>query len=154
MRRRPRWPWQRPPEDDEREASEGTEPERPDPARPDPARATRPEGPAGFHWEGLGLAPERRGPKGYRRADVRVHDEVCARLTDDSRVDASAIEVSVEEGVVTLRGMVADRAQKRRAERIAEHAHGVEDVMNELRIRRERPAERQALPSSNGGGRG
>ena len=123
--------------------------------RADPARATRPEGPAGFHWEGLGLPPEhaRRGPKGYRRNDARIRDEVCDRLTDDHRVDATAIDVRVEDGVVTLRGTVADRAQKRRAERIAERAHGVEDVMNELRIGRERPVERQALPSSNGGGR-
>jgi hypothetical protein len=147
-----RWPWQRPPpeHDEQPEASESAEPD-----RPDPARGTRPEGPAGFYWEGLGLPPERgrRGPKGYRRGDARIHDEVCDRLTDDHRVDATAIEVRVEDGVVTLRGVVADRAQKRRAERIAERAHGVDDVMNELRIRRERPVEREALPASNGGGR-
>lgn len=144
MRRRVRWPWQRPPPEQE-PAPLAQEPS-------DPTRRTRPEGPAGFGWEGLGLAPERArlGPRGYRRSDGRVRDEVCERLTDDHRVDATAIEVRVEDGVVYLQGLVADRGQKRRAERIAERAHGVEDVMNELRIRRERPAARQALPTSNG----
>jgi hypothetical protein len=150
MRRRPRWPWKAPP-------AEEREPFVHD--RPDPARGTRPEGPVGFYWEGLGLAPEgHRGPKGYRRTDARLREEVCDRLTDDHRVDATAIEVRVEDGVVYLRGTVADREQKRRAERIAERAHGWMDVMNELRIRRERSPrepvqEGHAPPSSNGGGR-
>lgn len=125
---------------------------------PDPSRGTRPEGPSGFYWEGLGLAPEGAhrglGPKNYQRTDARVHDDVCARLTDDHRVDASAIDVRVEDGVVYLCGAVADRAQKRRAERIAERARGVVDVMNELRITRERPRrEPHAMPASNGEGR-
>lgn len=74
-------------------------------------------------------------PKGYRR-DERIHDAVCAQLTDDDEVDATEVEVRVDDGVVFLRGRVGDRAQKRRAEVIAERARGVEDVMNELRIER------------------
>jgi len=126
---------------------------------PDPSRGIRPEGPGGFYWEGLGFEPASqhrgRGPKGYRRPDARIAEEVCERLTEDHHVDASAIDVVVEDGVVHLRGTVADRPQKRRAERVAERARGVVDVMNELRIARERPAARAAGPvhSSNGGGR-
>lgn len=108
---------------------------------PDPVRGIRPEGPGGFYWEGLGFeTPSEhrgRGPKNYRRPDARIADDVCARLTDDSRVDATHIAVSVQDGVVYLRGTVADRAQKRRAERVAERPRGVVDVMNELRIARE-----------------
>lgn len=111
---------------------------------PDPSRGIRSEGPGGFFWEGLGFGTPSdlrgRGPKGYRRSDARIADEVCERLTVDSHVDATHVEVTVRDGVVYLRGKVADRAQKRRAEWIAEQARGVFDVMNELELMRESPS--------------
>lgn len=76
-----------------------------------------------------------RGPKGYTRSDERVREDVCERLTFDPRVDASDIEVDVQEGEVILRGFVADRAAKRAAGRDAESVPGVVDVRNELRLR-------------------
>lgn len=75
-----------------------------------------------------------RGPKGYRRSDDRIKEEVCDALTHDSRVDASEIEVSVESGVVTLKGTVEERQMKRMAEECAENIHGVSDVKNEIRV--------------------
>jgi osmotically-inducible protein OsmY len=75
-----------------------------------------------------------RGPRGYRRSDERIREDVNERLTDDWRVDAIDIEVSVDNGVVTLAGRVASRAEKRRAEDIAESVSGVTDVSNQLRI--------------------
>ena len=36
------------------------------------------------------------GPKGYRRSDERIRDDVSDRLSDDSWLDASDIEVKVE----------------------------------------------------------
>ena len=61
-------------------------------------------------------------------------EQVNERLTDDGRVDASAIEVTAENGEVTLSGTVGDRGQKRRAEDLAESVRGVDDVHNRLTI--------------------
>jgi hypothetical protein len=75
-----------------------------------------------------------RGPRGYRRTDERIREEVCEFLTEDGLLDASSIEVLVEDGEVTLEGNVRSRAQKRRAEDLAEIVLGVHDVHNRLRI--------------------
>ena len=76
-----------------------------------------------------------RGPKGYRRSDERIREEICDRLTTHPDVDASEIDVRVANGIVTLIGLVDDRHQKRVAEYIAEDAIGVDDVQNELKVR-------------------
>lgn len=76
-----------------------------------------------------------RGPKGYVRRDARILDDVCRSLAGDRRVDASAIEVTVQEGEVVLVGVVDDRAQKRAAEDLALAVVGVKDVHNRLRLR-------------------
>jgi osmotically-inducible protein OsmY len=75
-----------------------------------------------------------RGPRGYRRSDERIREDVNERLTDDWRVDAIDIEVSVDNGLVTLAGRVGSRAEKRRAEDVAESVSGVTDVSNQLRV--------------------
>jgi hypothetical protein len=76
-----------------------------------------------------------RGPKGYRRSDERVRDDINDRLTDDRHLDASEIEVTVAEGEVTLSGFVFRREDKRRAEDLAEHVSGVVHVQNNLRVK-------------------
>ena len=73
------------------------------------------------------------GPKGYSRSDGRIHDDVCEALTRDRTVDASEIEVEVKAGTVILRGQVADKWMKRRAEDCVEEVIGVLDVWNELK---------------------
>ena len=78
-----------------------------------------------------------KGPKGYRRSDERVRDDVSDRLSDDHWLDASDIEVKVENGEVTLSGTVTDRESKRRAERLAESCGGVSDVQNNIKVRRD-----------------
>jgi len=75
-----------------------------------------------------------RGPRGYRRSDERIHEDVNDRLTDDWYIDASDIEVSVNNGMVTLSGRVNSREEKRRAEDFAESVSGVTDVSNQLRV--------------------
>ncbi|MBX3483029.1 MAG: BON domain-containing protein [Phenylobacterium sp.] len=74
------------------------------------------------------------GPKGYQRSDERISEEVHQRLTDDSWIDASAINVSVSGGEVTLSGTVESREAKHRAERVVEDLSGVKHVQNNLRI--------------------
>lgn len=78
-----------------------------------------------------------RGPKGYRRSDERIREEVSDLLTADPQVDASEIMVQVENGEVTLSGSVATREQKRLAEDCVEHISGVSDVTNNLRVNKQ-----------------
>lgn len=75
-----------------------------------------------------------RGPRGYQRSDERIHEDVCERLTQHGRVDASNIDVRVENGEVTLVGTVDDRQMKRLAEDLAENVSGVKQVHNQIRI--------------------
>jgi osmotically-inducible protein OsmY len=75
-----------------------------------------------------------RGPKGYRRSDDRIREEISDQFMDNDELDASEIEVLVVEGIVTLTGTVPDRHSKRLAEDIAESGSGVRDVMNQLKV--------------------
>jgi osmotically-inducible protein OsmY len=96
--------------------------------------------------EGRGLASESRehwrvpgehtgrGPRGYRRTDERIWEDVCDRLTDDAHVDATDVEVRVEDGEVTLNGTVRSRPEKHHAEDIIESVPGVRDVHNHLHV--------------------
>jgi osmotically-inducible protein OsmY len=81
-----------------------------------------------------------RGPRGYQRSDERIREDVNDRLTDDWYIDASDVEVSVNNGMITLTGRVDSREEKRRAEDIAECVSGVTDVSNQLRVRRGAPS--------------
>jgi osmotically-inducible protein OsmY len=75
-----------------------------------------------------------RGPKNYQRSDERIREDVISRLTDDHRVDASDVDVRVQNGEVTLGGQVQDRRMRRAAEECVEDLPGVRDVHNELRV--------------------
>jgi len=76
-----------------------------------------------------------KGPKGFTRSDERIKEDINCRLTDDAYVDASDIEVTVENSEVTLTGTVPDRSSKRRAEDVAELVSGVKNVENRLRVK-------------------
>lgn len=75
-----------------------------------------------------------RGPKGYRRSDERIKEDVNDRLSD-GYLDATDIDVAVANGDVTLTGSVFSRIDKRRAEDLAESVSGVTNVENRLRVR-------------------
>ncbi|CAN7499512.1 BON domain-containing protein [Phenylobacterium sp. LjRoot219] len=83
-----------------------------------------------------------RGPKNYTRSDERIREDINDRLSDDSWLDASDIEVVVTNCEVTLTGLVHTREDKRRAEDIAERVSGVQHLQNNLRVHppREFPA--------------
>lgn len=113
------------------------------PLGPDEARETHGErGYTGGFFAGPSATPrgyERRGrfagrgPKGYRRSDERIREEICDLLTEDPEIDASEVTVTVENGEVTLEGCVADRQMKRDAEDCIESISGVRQVHNRLR---------------------
>lgn len=75
-----------------------------------------------------------RGPRNYARSDERIREDVNDRLTDDPYVDASEIDVSVQNREVTLTGTVGSRHEKRHAEDVAESVSGVTHVQNNLRV--------------------
>lgn len=76
-----------------------------------------------------------KGPKGWKRSDDKIREDVCEALYQDPYVDATEIEVAVENGTVLLKGWIDSRESKREAEICAEEISGVHDVRNELFIR-------------------
>jgi hypothetical protein len=79
-----------------------------------------------------------KGPKGYKRDDNRIFEDVCETLSLSPNVDASDIVVEVKEGCVFLRGFIDSRNSKKIAELEIESISGVADVQNLLTINRER----------------
>lgn len=75
-----------------------------------------------------------KGPKNYERSQDRIREDVCERLTDDAMIDASHMDVRVENNEVVLSGTVRNREEKRRAEDLAEAVAGVRNVENRLRV--------------------
>ncbi|MBD0287351.1 MAG: BON domain-containing protein [Flavisolibacter sp.] len=77
-----------------------------------------------------------KGPRGYKRSDERILEDINDRLSDDPYVDASEIDVKVTNGDVVLSGTIDSKEAKRRAEDIAEAVSGVNNVENHLRVSR------------------
>jgi hypothetical protein len=86
---------------------------------------------------GEGGSHRGRGPKGYQRSDERIREDVNDALTDDDLLDASDIQIEVQDCEVTLSGTVTSREDKRRAEDLVEDISGVRHVQNEIRVERE-----------------
>jgi hypothetical protein len=90
-----------------------------------------------------------RGPRGYKRSDDRIREDVSDRFFQDHEIDAREIEVRVSDGIVTLEGTVENRHVKRLAEDLAESVLGVDDVINHLRVKRD---EEGATATASGAG--
>ncbi|WP_395394365.1 BON domain-containing protein [Novosphingobium sp. BL-8A] len=75
-----------------------------------------------------------RGPSDYTRSDERIREDINDSLTNDWHIDATHIRVAVADGEVTLDGTVGSRAEKRRAEDLADDVSGVGHVQNNLRV--------------------
>jgi hypothetical protein len=91
-----------------------------------------------------------RGPKGYRRSDDRIRDDVSEQIAR-SWVNAENVEVKVESGEVTLTGFVESREEKRAIEDIADDVFGVDEVHNHLRLSRAgQTAGETSLPAGTG----
>jgi hypothetical protein len=82
------------------------------------------------------------GPQSYKRSDDRIRDDVCERLTDNDRIDASNVTIDVNQGAVTLSGTVPERHMRYAAEDLVDDCMGVESIDNQLRV--------QATPASGG----
>jgi osmotically-inducible protein OsmY len=103
-------------------------------------------------FESGGRGGQRFGqpPKGYKRSDERIREDVCDTLMRRSHLDASEVEVQVRDGEVTLQGSVSDRRAKFEIEHLADSIPGVKDVTNSLRIKREDASRGSATSSTSG----
>ena len=68
-------------------------------------------------------------------SDDSIYDNVRRKLASDSYVKGGALEVDVQQGVVTLKGTVELEKQKTKAEKIAQKVDGVKKVVNQLEVR-------------------
>lgn len=67
-------------------------------------------------------------------ADGRIHDQVLAKLADDTDVRGGGLDVLVKAGMVTLKGQVRTQKAKDKAEKLAKKVKGVVGVDNQLTI--------------------
>lgn len=76
-----------------------------------------------------------RPVRAYARPDSCIREDVCECMAGDPLLDASAIEVQVEKGEVTLTGTVAEPSERHRARSVAEQVHGVKSVRDDLAVK-------------------
>jgi len=69
-----------------------------------------------------------------RASDEQLSAEIATKIANDQTLAADAVKVTVENGVVTLSGMVGKDADKARAEKLA-RVPGVVRVVNNLKSR-------------------
>ena len=68
------------------------------------------------------------------RTDADTEAAVLDALDTDDEVHARDVEVDVDDGAVTLRGLVEIASQRERAQRISMAVPGVTSVVNQLRV--------------------
>ena len=68
-------------------------------------------------------------------SDNDIYDQVRRKLANDPDVKGGALEVKVEAGVVTLRGLVEKEKFKTKAENLTKKIKGVRQVINQLQIK-------------------
>ena len=98
-----------------------------------------------------------KGPKGWQRSDERIREEVSEALARHPEIDASDVEVRVQNCEVMLTGTVTERRAKRLAEEVAERVFGAKDVQNQIRVKQadghDRMGERDVTRQPNREGR-
>lgn len=65
-------------------------------------------------------------------ADDRIFDQVRMRLATDPDVKGGALDVTVKDGVVTIKGRVDTEKGRDRATKLTKKVKGVKEVDNEL----------------------
>jgi hyperosmotically inducible periplasmic protein len=64
--------------------------------------------------------------------DDKLYDKVRMKLAENQDVNGGGIDVTVKEGVVTLKGRVMKEKQKIKAGQVARKVKGVKSVDNQL----------------------
>jgi hypothetical protein len=95
--------------------------------------------------EGSGASPAHRlagrsrhplAPRGIRRCDPELYEDICEALLRRDDVDSSDVGVAVREGEVTLEGSVPERRMRYLIEDLAASHPAVRDVDNRISVRR------------------
>jgi hyperosmotically inducible periplasmic protein len=81
---------------------------------------------------GLFLAATFAAAQKPANSDDRISDQVRMRLATDPDVKGGALDISVHEGVVTIKGRVDTDKSKSKATKLAKKVKGVKEVDNEL----------------------
>lgn len=87
-------------------------------------------------WHPDANRPHRRGPKGFRRSDERLKEDLAQALMFHDDIDLSDVSIDVKDAKVTLEGNVPERWMRYAIDDIAESIIGVEEVENGVRVRR------------------
>ncbi len=85
-------------------------------------------------WQEEATEASYRGKGPAQRTDDQIKTAIENILTEDPWLDASGIQVRVQQGIAQLSGTVTSRQAKRRAEDLADQVRGVRDVQNTLSI--------------------
>jgi osmotically-inducible protein OsmY len=88
-------------------------------------------------WSGPSSSTYGRAGSSSGSSDDRINQEVCRKLTESPPVDAGDIEVTVNNGAVTLSGTVPDPEDKRLSEELVEQTSGVREIQNQLRVKKQ-----------------
>ncbi len=67
--------------------------------------------------------------------DDIVYDRVIRKLVNDPQLKTNALKVAVNEGVVTVTGLVKNEKLRLRVDKIVKKVKGVKKVVNQVRVR-------------------
>lgn len=75
-------------------------------------------------------------PRGIRRSDTELYEDICEALMQRDDLDSSDVTVAVREGEVALDGTVPERCMRYLIEDLAAGHPAVRDVDNRIKVRR------------------
>ena len=68
-------------------------------------------------------------------SDDMIYDRVIRKLVNDPDLKTNSLDVTVNERVVTVTGVVANEKLRRRVEKVIKDVKGVKEVVNRVTIR-------------------
>lgn len=73
-----------------------------------------------------------KGPRGYKRRDERILEDVCEVLKDHPDIDPTDLHVSVSEGVVHLSGSLRSDYEMQIIDQLVSHVSGSKNIINKV----------------------
>ena len=67
--------------------------------------------------------------------DNVIYDRAFRRIANDRDLKTTAIEITVNEGVVTLKGWIDSEKRRQRIEQVVRKTPGVKKVVNDVKVR-------------------
>jgi hypothetical protein len=87
-------------------------------------------------WHDAGPSRHPIAPRGTRRSDEELYEDLCEALMHRDEVDSSDVAVAVHEGEVMLAGSVPRRYMRYLIEDLAAGHPAVRDVDNRITVRK------------------